>query len=189
MRIAIVSPEFPPDIGGVETYAFEYVKELASRGHEVTVFTVRHERGEVELPGVRIEPVLKLCRAIDTETFARFSADAWHALNAAYAWVAHERPNGVVSVHGNDFLRPYYPIAQPDLRRLPLAWRWSDAAFATPAADVDPRECAGGAALARAARHIVTNSRFTERVLLERIPLAADERRSGLSGSARISST
>ena len=42
MRIAIVSPEFPPDIGGVETYAFEYVKELASRGHEVTVFTVRH---------------------------------------------------------------------------------------------------------------------------------------------------
>ena len=56
MRIAIVSPEFPPDIGGVETYAFEYVKELASRGHEVTVFTVRHARGEADLPGARIEP-------------------------------------------------------------------------------------------------------------------------------------
>ena len=100
MRIAIVSPEFPPDIGGVETYAFEYVKELASRGHQVTVFTVRHARGEADLPGVRIEPVLRLCRAIDSETFARFSADAWHALNAAYAWIAHEQPNGLVSVHG-----------------------------------------------------------------------------------------
>ena len=59
MHIAIVSPEFPPDIGGVETYAREFVTELARRGHDVTVFTVRHPQGEVALPGVRIEPVLK----------------------------------------------------------------------------------------------------------------------------------
>src|ERR1700680_2975742 len=111
MRIAIVSPEFPPDIGGVETYAFEYVKELASRGHAVTVFTVRHVSGEVKLPGVRIEPVLRLCRAADAKTFAMFDVDVWHALNAAYAWIAHELPIGLVSVHGNDFLRPYYPVA------------------------------------------------------------------------------
>src|SRR5438105_13609283 len=112
MRIAIVSPEFPPDIGGVETYAFEYVKELASRGHEVTVFTVRHARGEADLPGVRIEPVLRLCRAIDRGAFARFSADVWHALNAAYAWLMRVRRNGSGPVYGHDFLGRHYAIPQ-----------------------------------------------------------------------------
>jgi phosphatidylinositol alpha-1,6-mannosyltransferase len=170
MRVAIVSPEFPPDIGGVETYAYEYVKELASRGHEVTVFTVRHARGEAQLSGVSIEPVLKLCRKVDTETFARFSADAWHALNAAYAWIAEERPNGLVSVHGNDFLRPYYPIAQPDLRRLPMAWRWSDAVSRRMRPRWVRASAPGVWRSLGCARHIVTNSRFTEQVLLERIP-------------------
>ena len=170
MRIAIVSPEFPPDIGGVETYALEYVKELASRGHQVTVFTVRHARGDADVPGVRIEPVLRLCRAIDSETFARFSADVWHALNAAYAWIAHEQPSGLVSVHGNDFLRPYYPVAQPDLRHFPMAWRWSDAVSRS----LRPLWLRLTASMVRRslarARHIVANSRFTERVLVERIP-------------------
>jgi phosphatidyl-myo-inositol dimannoside synthase len=170
MRIAIVSPEFPPDIGGVETYAFEYVKELASRGHAVTVFTVRHVSGEVKLPGVRIEPVLRLCRAADAKTFAMFDVDVWHALNAAYAWIAHELPIGLVSVHGNDFLRPYYPVAQPDLRHFPLAWRWSDAV----ARRLRPMWVGVTASAVRRslaqARHIVANSRFTERVLVERVP-------------------
>jgi phosphatidylinositol alpha-1,6-mannosyltransferase len=106
VRVVIVSPEFLPDIGGVETYALEFVKELASRGYQVTVFTVRHPQGEEDLPAVCIEPVLKLCRAGDRETLVSHSADVWHALNAAYAWVAQERPNAVVSVHSNDFLRP-----------------------------------------------------------------------------------
>ncbi len=170
MRVAIVSPEFPPDIGGVETYAFEYVKELASRGHEITVFTIRHARGEAKIAGVRIEPVLKLCRAADANTFAMFHVDVWHALNAAYAWIAVEMPNGLVSVHGNDFLRPYYPVAQPDLRRFPMAWRWSDA-VSKRLRPVYIRLTAPAVkgSLARA-RHIVTNSCFTERVLLERVP-------------------
>jgi phosphatidyl-myo-inositol dimannoside synthase len=170
MRIAIVSPEFPPDIGGVETYAFEYVKELASRGYQVTVFTIRHARGEVDLPGVRIEPALRLCRAADRETFGRFSADVWHALNAGYAWLAREKPNGLVSVHGNDFLRPYLPIAQPDLRRIPFAWRWSDRI----AQGLRPLWMRLSAPVVRRslarAPHIICNSRYTETALLERIP-------------------
>jgi glycosyltransferase involved in cell wall biosynthesis len=134
------------------------------------VFTIRHPAGEANLPGVRIEPSLKLCRAADRQVLASFDADAWHALNAAYAWVAEEFPNGVVSVHGNDFLRPYYPVAQPDLRRGPMAWYWSE--------KVSRRlrplwtgltARAVRQALSRA-RHIITNSRYTERVLLERIP-------------------
>ena len=50
--------------------------------------------------------VAELCQAVDRQTLAAHSADVWHALNAAYAWVANERPDGVVSVYGNDFLRP-----------------------------------------------------------------------------------
>jgi phosphatidyl-myo-inositol dimannoside synthase len=170
MRVAIVSPEFPPDIGGVETYAFEYVRELARRGHRVTVFTVRHPRGEAELPGVTVAPVLRLSRAADRETFAAHSSDAWHALNAAYAWVTSERRQGVVSVYGNDFLRPYYPVAQPDWRHYPLAWRWSNVVSSAlrPVLFGLTRPLVRRA-LARAP-HIVACSRYTERTLLEMIP-------------------
>ena len=170
MRIAIVTPEFAPDIGGVETYAVEFVKELARRGHQVTVFTIRHAAGEANLPGVRIEPLLKLCRAADRKVLASFHADAWHALNAAYAWITEDQPNSVVSVHGNDFLRPYYPIAQPDLRRFPMAWYWSDEVSRR----LRPLWTGLTAGLVRRAlsraRHIITNSQYTETVLLERIP-------------------
>jgi len=170
MHIAIVSPEFPPDIGGVETYAFEFVKELASRGHQVTVFTIRHPAGEVDLPGVRIEPLLAVCQVVDRATLTGFDADVWHVLNAAYAWVANEKPSGMVSVHGNDFLQPYHPVARPDLRRVPLVWRWSDRVSRllrplwlrlTLRLVTD--------SLARVP-HIVANSRYTESVLLDQIP-------------------
>ena len=66
MRIAIVSPEFPPDIGGIETYAWEFTRELATRGHQVTVFTRRHVEREADLPGVNIRPVLRLRRSLDS---------------------------------------------------------------------------------------------------------------------------
>ena len=49
MRIGIVAWEFPPEIGGMQTYAYEFTRELARRGFAVTVFTRRHEEGEVEL--------------------------------------------------------------------------------------------------------------------------------------------
>ena len=134
------------------------------------MFTIRHAAGEANLPGVRIEPLLKLCRAADRQALASFDADAWHALNAAYAWITEERPDSVVSVHGNDFLRPYYPIAQPDLRGLPMAWYWSGEV----SRGLRPLWTSLTARLVRRslsrARHIIANSRYTESVLLERIP-------------------
>ena len=170
MHIAVVTPEFPPDIGGVETYAYEYVKELASRGHEVTVFTVRHPSTEVKLEGVRIEPTLRLCLSADRRTFAACKADVWHPLNAAYAWIALDRPGTVVSVHGNDVLRPYYPIVQPDLRRLPRAYVWADPL----AKRLRPLYCRLSWGLVwrsfGRASHVIANSRYTEQALLERVP-------------------
>jgi glycosyltransferase involved in cell wall biosynthesis len=39
MRVALVTPGFPPMVGGGERYAFELARSLAGRGHEVTVVT------------------------------------------------------------------------------------------------------------------------------------------------------
>lgn len=170
MRIAIVSPEFPPDIGGIETYAWEFTRELASRGHQVTVFTRRHAEGEADLPGVSIRPVLRLRRALDSGALAGYQADVWHVMNAAYSWLALEGKNTVVSVHGNDFLRPYVPMATPNLSFLPGGWKlagqepkWLRKVGIRRTADLVRR------ALPRA-RHVITNSRYTEQTLLEQNP-------------------
>lgn len=173
MRIAIVSPEFPPDIGGIETYASEFSRELASRGHHVTVFTIRHAEGEAVLSHVEIRPVLRLRRYLDSAALAGQQADVWHVMNAAYSWLALEKQPAVVSVHGNDFLRPYLPVAIPDLRLLPGAWtragsepHWLRALGLRRTAALVHR------ALPRA-RQIIANSRFTEQTLLQQNPACA----------------
>lgn len=170
LHIAVVSPEFPPDIGGVETYAFEYARELVRRGHRVTVFTQPHRAGEIELEGVRIQPALRLNRTVDLAAIAASGADLWHPMNAAYAWLALHKANTVVSVHGNDFLKPYLPISGCDLGRIPLAWRIApriDRALRPAWSKYTARLIR--AALPRA-RRILANSRYTEQVLLQRFP-------------------
>jgi glycosyltransferase involved in cell wall biosynthesis len=44
MRICQVVPYFPPHIGGEETFVFGLSRELAARGHDVTVFTSSENR-------------------------------------------------------------------------------------------------------------------------------------------------
>jgi Glycosyltransferase len=170
MHIGVISPEFPPDIGGVETYAYEFARELVRRGHCVTVYTQCHRKGEAVLPGAEVVPSLRMRRSLDRTILDDRSIDVWHVMNAAYAWVALEAPAVVVSVHGNDFLEPYVPVAQPALDRLPGIWRSSS---------IRPKaERAVGAWLTRRliarslprAAHIYTNSRYTERVFLEKFP-------------------
>lgn len=116
MKIGIVSPEFPPEMGGVQTYAFEFAQELARRGHEVTVFTLPHPEGELQTTSFRIEPLLRLRRRLDRRILQHGKMDVWHAMNAAYSWMALETSPVFVSVHGNDFLGPYQPLARLDLR-------------------------------------------------------------------------
>ncbi len=127
MKIGLVSSEFPPERGGVQTYVWEYACELARRGHEVTVFTQPHAGGEASTDAFRIVPSLRLRRRYDREAFAGYSFDIWHAMNAAYAWLALELPRVFVTVYGNDFLWPYVPVARLDLRerlRLPFGSRF-----------------------------------------------------------------
>ena len=170
MHVGVISPEFPPDIGGIETYAYEFCRELASRSHRVTVFTQRHSKGEVEVPGLAVIPALRMSRPRDREILDDGSVDVWHVMNAAYAWLALETKAVVVSVHGNDFLKPYLGVARPRFDRLPWLWRSSV---------VRPKiENALGLwrtvglmarALPRAA-HIYANSRYTEQAFLKKYP-------------------
>ena len=184
MRIGIVAPEFPPDIGGAETYSYQFTRELARRGHEVTVFTVRHRQGEVALPGVTVVTGLKLCRNMDWKILKDCSIDGWHVMNAAYSWIALETGSVVVSVHGNDFLRPYYPVARPGLGRFPGMWR-----FESRLASIEKfvGERLTPALLRRSlpkARHILANSCYTERIFLEHFPECAGKTSAAMVGVA-----
>lgn len=62
MRIAIISPVFPPYRGGIGTAAYTEAEELSRRGHEITVFTSKREKSPVVAAGFslrRLRPVLK----------------------------------------------------------------------------------------------------------------------------------
>jgi phosphatidylinositol alpha-1,6-mannosyltransferase len=173
MRFGIVAPEFPPDIGGVETYSYEFSAELARRGHQVTVFTHPHiVPGECP-PGVTVIPELHQQRAADWQFLKKFSLDAWHVMNASYAWLALQNPQVVISVHGNDFISPYFlPQAQPWPNAFGL-WRL-DARFASLRRRLRRksawREMHRG--LARA-RHVIANSEYTKNLLIQHVPRCA----------------
>ena len=170
MRVGIVAPEFPPDIGGIETYGYEFCRELTARGHRVKVFTQPHATGEVGLPGMETIPDLRLRIAADREMLFKHAVDVWHVMNAAYAWLALESRPVLVSVHGNDFLRPYLAVARPSLAHVPGVWR-------SPMMQVKVENAIGTWRTARLtaralphASHIFANSLYTERAFLRKYP-------------------
>ena len=177
MKVGIVSPEFPPEKGGIQTYAFEFTQELARRGHEVTVFTTPHPEGEIAPAAFRVEPVLKLRHRFDREIL-RHDIDIWHAMNASYSWLALVHSRVFVTVHGNDFLRPYHPVARLDFRqRLGLPF----------GSNAD--HWLGGwltwflvkRSLPRAA-HVFANSQYTERRLTQTHPGCAGKTSAAMVG-------
>ncbi|MDE2147708.1 MAG: glycosyltransferase family 4 protein [Burkholderiales bacterium] len=170
MHIGIVAPEFPPEIGGMQTLAAEFAGELAARGHRVTVLTRRRETPAPVLPGIELHQTLVGRAGPDLAECHRHRPEAWHVMNAAYAWLALHFSPTLVSIHGNDFLRPYIPVGEPALERLPLAWRstrWRPALERGIGRWRTPRLMRSGL---RRATHILANSRYTERVFLERFP-------------------
>lgn len=185
--VGLIAPEFPPDLGGVETYSFELARALVAMGHRVTVFTVPHRAGEVELPGGAVLPVLRQRRRLDRQLLRHYPMDVWHSTNAAYAWLALELPNVVLAVHGNDFLQPYVELERLDLdRRLPLAWRLpGPVRDGLTAFDVRLGRERTRALLARSLPRVacvVANSRYTEQVLLEKFPACRGHTSVGLVG-------
>ncbi|MEQ1862045.1 MAG: glycosyltransferase family 4 protein [Chthoniobacteraceae bacterium] len=166
MKIGIVAPEFPPEVGGVQTYAFESARALTRLGHEVTVFCQPHPEGEVQTTEFRVEPLLTLRRRTDRALPERFKMDVWHSMNASYVWLALETAPVFATVHGNDFLSVYHPVARLDLRtRLGLPF----------GSNLDRKlgDWLTRRLLRRSfprARHVFANSRFTEQKLIETHP-------------------
>jgi phosphatidylinositol alpha-1,6-mannosyltransferase len=182
MKIAIVSPEFPPEKGGIQTYGFEFAQELASRGHDVTVFTCPHAGGELDDTRFRIEPLLQLRRRLDRRILRHGPFDVWHAMNASCAWLALETPRVFVTVHGNDFLWPYQPVARLDLRErfhLPFgsgADRWlGDRLTRALVKRALPR-----------ASHIFTNSQYTREIFLRNHPQCRDKTTAAMVGVSQV---
>ncbi len=184
--VGLIAPEFPPDIGGVETYSYELARALAALGHRVTVFTIPHAGGEAQLPGVPVLPLLRQRRYLDRRLLTTHPMQVWHATNAAYGWLALEAPQVVLSVHGNDFLRPYAQVGRPDLDRLPLLWRLKGSAREwVTAADIQLGRWRTQRLLHQALPRVpcvVTNSRFTEQALLEKYPGCRGHTSVGLVG-------
>ena len=123
MRVGLVTSEFPPDLGGVETYSWQLASELGRRHNlQVTVYAPPKSTKIAPPPGVTLKPILASCAGMDWPNLQDEPIDVWHALSAAHAWIALKGKPTVVSVHGNDFLAPYPLTGYPALD-LPLLWR------------------------------------------------------------------
>lgn len=122
MQIGLISPEFPPQVGGIQTYSFNIAKELVRRGHDVTVFSVPTiEKEELSYCNFRILRNLRLCRSLDLSMLRKSHLDVFHCTNASYSWMAKEIKQVVVSVHGQDFFNPYFLVTGFKMRTIPSA--------------------------------------------------------------------
>lgn len=172
-RIGLVTSEFPPDLGGVETYSWHLAAELGRRpGIEVTVYCPRGS-GDVTPPdGVVMKPILATCQQRDWKRLRDEPIDIWHALTAPHAWLALTGRPTVVSVHGNDFLYPYLPTARPDFANTPL-WRWEEWLWKRFAAHWRRSTLKLVEKSLPIAHAIFANSRYTADVLARQVPNCA----------------
>lgn len=175
LRIGLVTSEFPPDHGGVETYAWQLANELGQRPDmHVTVYAPPKSASTAAPPGVTIRPILTSCMGLDWPRLKNEPVDVWHALSACHAWIAEKNRPTVVSVHGNDFLAPYPltmrpALAQPGLRALrPVVWRRLRPMWQRTTRNMLARALPQTAA-------ILANSQYTAEVLLKKYPACADK--------------
>ncbi len=182
MRIGLITSEFPPDLGGVETYAWQLARELGRRqGLQVTVYAPPKSATITPPPGVTLKPILQSCAGLDWPKLKNEPIDVWHALSAGHAWIAEKNRPTVVSVHGNDFLAPYPLTARPALamtflwRLRPWVWRKLHPLWQSATRRLLAR------ALPRASA-LLSNSRYTADVLLAKHPECASNTHIALVG-------
>jgi len=176
MHIGIVTSEFPPDIGGVETYAFEFATALVTLGHKVSVFVHKDLPVAPSNKRFNIHPILEFSRQIDRKHLINFDVDAWHVMNAVHSWLTLETNKPVVvSIHGNDFLNPYPLTEKPIISNHQALWRI--AKYLVPFEKWLGRRRTKSMlhkALPKA-RIILSNSVYTETVFLQNFPECTDK--------------
>lgn len=173
LRVGLLTSEFPPAYGGVETYSWQLAKELGQRrGLKVTVYVPPASRMVTPPRGVTIKPILRSCIGLDWSSIMNEPIDVWHALSACHAWISEKDLPTVVTVHGNDFLAPYPLTAHPALTQRAL-WRlrpWLTRSLRPVWQHATRRMLAR--ALPRAVA-IIANSHYTAKVLKSQHPLCA----------------
>lgn len=63
LRICLISKQFPPGVGGAETYAYELANGLADRGHDVDVYTQWIDSPDEEADVHENVTVHRICKA------------------------------------------------------------------------------------------------------------------------------
>lgn len=179
MKIGVVTPEFPPLIGGTSHHAFGLARTLA-KTDQITVYTSavlapttdRQYRFDVH-------PVLKKELSADAIQLAAAEVDVWVLLNAGYAPLSLTlKAPSFVYCHGNDFLNPWItrdgiffsPAARWVnylLARTPVLWRHEPAAQSWMHRHYMRRHIAKG--LNRAC-NVFVNSHYTAKRLRDAIP-------------------
>src|SRR5512141_410889 len=146
--IGIVSSEFPPQLGGMENYAYFLAKELVNRGYEVHLFV---PPGSHEIEGAHSHPLLTRNILVDIWRLRGYTMDVWHVNNAGHSTLAMFKSNVIAHIHGNDFLNPWVGVNGKVIWRLhPYVNKFlMTAGF-------------------RKARKILSNSRFTRSVFLKK---------------------
>jgi len=96
MKIALVTPYFPPDVGGIETYTYELAKRL-SRENEVCVFTCGSGTTET-CDGVKVFRF----RAIDVKDLP-FSLKVPYPIPASLLFRLAKYDVDIVHAHGHAF--------------------------------------------------------------------------------------
>ena len=134
--------------------------KLTRLGHDITVFTRRSASGQSKTTGFRVEPVLTLRSRYDRAIVGAHSFDLWHCMDATQSWLALETDPVFVTVHGNDFLSMYHQVGRLDLPYSDRFDNWLGHLLTKRLIS---------SALPRA-RHIFTNSVYTNRILLKCFP-------------------
>lgn len=120
MRIAVICPDFPPATGGEAEYGLQSAKALASRGHDVVVFT--RVSNCYETTEFEVRPVLIGKHTIDSKAMGRLRGfDVAHSINATWSWVERFGIPTFACAYGNDFISPN-PVVGFDIKsrlRLP----------------------------------------------------------------------
>jgi phosphatidylinositol alpha-1,6-mannosyltransferase len=127
MRIGLVAPHFPPQIGGACIYCYELAKAIASKGHDVHVFAHREALAD---SAYMLHPILTKELAPDLDRLAGFDMDVWHSLYFYYAPLALRKSNVFVTGHGDDFfsLRIRYALPGRSFVAKHILWRLAGSA-------------------------------------------------------------
>jgi len=187
MRIAQVVPWFYPHLGGVESHVMSLSRELASRGHEITVVTTRSDPTSPErerFDGYDVLRVKPRAVVLRTPIVPRIR----NALQSL--------PLDLVHAHSPPPMSAYYASKVTEARRLPIVVTYhcdiEIPSILGPLVESLFRRTLGASTLRRATRVIVTTRTYaaTSRVLWRHnpaiIPNAVDHERfhPGVDGSS-----